>query len=205
MGAYKQMLSQSEAVLTDINSDNFDRAFDLIRPVIQGAAETGKTLSADEVEKTMDFVQHVFAATDPEMHEAVGARIDPSLFSPDGKMLTPSEVDEIFGDDEDARNVVKEINARKAVHIMYDTEANFSNEDMDGLAVRVRLGSLGLIRVEDKNRVEAKKVVNIVDHVVDSGVAIEADAPAIYGPKPLSGVEKDESMPLVNGISTIVI
>ncbi|EJT99304.1 FAD/NADP-binding domain-containing protein [Dacryopinax primogenitus] len=206
MSAYKQMLAQSEAVLADINSDNFDRAFDLIRPVIQGAAETGKTLSADEVNKTMDFVQHVFAATDPEMHEAVGARIDPTLFSPTGKMLTPNQVDEIFGeDDEEARAVVKEINARKAVHIMYDTEANFSNEDMDGLAVRVKHSSLGLIRVEDKDEKERKKELIIIDRLIESGAQSTEVAPTLYGPKPLTGIERDEFAPMVNGSSTIIV
>ncbi|KZO98522.1 FAD/NAD(P)-binding domain-containing protein [Calocera viscosa TUFC12733] len=206
MSAYKQMLAQSDAVLTDIDSDNFDRAFDLIRPVIQGAAETGMTLSEDEVNKTMDFVQHVFAATDPEMHEAVGARIAPELFSPDGKMLTPTQVDEIIGeDDEDARAVVKEINARKAVHIMYDAEANFSNEDVDGLAVRVKQGSLGLIRVEDKNEKEKKKQLILVDHGFEPEAKEAAIEPTIYGPKPITGVERDEFMPLVNGSSTLII
>ena len=32
MGAYKQMRAQSEPILSDINEDNFDRAFDFLRP-----------------------------------------------------------------------------------------------------------------------------------------------------------------------------
>ena len=36
MGAYKQIRNQDVAVLSDVNEDNFDRSFDLIRP--------GKTL-----------------------------------------------------------------------------------------------------------------------------------------------------------------
>ena len=32
MGAYKQMRAQSEPVLSDIGEDNFDRAFDFLRP-----------------------------------------------------------------------------------------------------------------------------------------------------------------------------
>ena len=32
LGAYKQMKSQSENVLSDISEDNFDRAFELLRP-----------------------------------------------------------------------------------------------------------------------------------------------------------------------------
>lgn len=32
MGAYKQMRAQGEPVLSDIGEDNFDRAFDFLRP-----------------------------------------------------------------------------------------------------------------------------------------------------------------------------
>jgi flavine halogenase len=32
MGAYKQIRNQEAAILCDIDEDNFDRAFDLIRP-----------------------------------------------------------------------------------------------------------------------------------------------------------------------------
>lgn len=32
MGAYKQIRSQSEPVLADVDEDNFDRAFSIIRP-----------------------------------------------------------------------------------------------------------------------------------------------------------------------------
>ena len=36
--------------MSDINEDNFDRAFDLIRPVISGSADVGKTLTQGELE-----------------------------------------------------------------------------------------------------------------------------------------------------------
>lgn len=32
MGAYKQMRAQNEPVLSDISEDNFDRAFDFLKP-----------------------------------------------------------------------------------------------------------------------------------------------------------------------------
>ncbi|KAF8168995.1 hypothetical protein K438DRAFT_1615682, partial [Mycena galopus ATCC 62051] len=40
---YQQIRNQQVPVLSDIGEDNFDRAFDLIRPVIQGAADGGQT------------------------------------------------------------------------------------------------------------------------------------------------------------------
>lgn len=52
MAAYKQIHSLDAAVLSDVNEDNFDKAFDFFRPVIQGSAEFGKALSKGELENT---------------------------------------------------------------------------------------------------------------------------------------------------------
>ena len=69
-------------VLADVDEDNFDRAFDILRPgtlydtrlsyvvilsvnvnyaVIQGTADVGKKLSEDELEKTMDFCRREYS------------------------------------------------------------------------------------------------------------------------------------------------
>jgi flavine halogenase len=118
--------------------------------VIQGAADTGKRLTSDELHKTMDFVQHIFSPTDPDMHTAVGARVDPSLFSPSGPVMTPAQVDSMVQGEskeaEEERAVLKEVNARKPIHIMYTGTANFELEEVAGWKVRCERGTLGLIR-----------------------------------------------------------
>ena len=50
MSAYKQIHNLDAAILSDINEDNFDKAFDFFRPVIQGSAEFGKALNKDELD-----------------------------------------------------------------------------------------------------------------------------------------------------------
>ncbi len=52
MSAYKQIHNLDASVLSDVDEDNFDKAFDFFRPIIQGSAEFGKALSKDELEKT---------------------------------------------------------------------------------------------------------------------------------------------------------
>jgi hypothetical protein len=52
MSAYKQIHNLDASVLSDVDEDNFDKAFDFFRPIIQGSAEFGKSLSKDEVEST---------------------------------------------------------------------------------------------------------------------------------------------------------
>ncbi|KZT42314.1 FAD/NAD(P)-binding domain-containing protein [Sistotremastrum suecicum HHB10207 ss-3] len=147
MGAYKQIRAQSQPVLADVDENNFDRAFSIIRPVIQGTADAGKRLTENELQKTMDFCKHIFSPTDPEMHEAVGARVDPSLFSPEGPVMTPDDLDRVLDpNDDEARAVLQEVNARKPVHIMYNATGNFDMEDVNGWKVTVKRGNLGLRR-----------------------------------------------------------
>jgi hypothetical protein len=59
----------SADVLNDVDEKNFDRAFSLIRPVIQGTGDIGvskdatgnKELSEEELRGTMDFVFRLFS------------------------------------------------------------------------------------------------------------------------------------------------
>jgi hypothetical protein len=145
LGTYKQIRNQAMPVMSDVDEDNFDRAFDLIRPVIQGTADVGKALTEDELQKTMDFCRHLFAPTDPEMHSAVKARLDPSLTSPDAPVMTESDIDRLLGDaDEDAKHVLSEINARKPIHTMYNPTENFGVEEHFGFKAVLERGKLGL-------------------------------------------------------------
>ncbi|KAG1850803.1 putative halogenase [Suillus subalutaceus] len=145
LGTYKQIQNQAMPVMSDVDEDNFDRAFDLIRPVIQGTADVGKALTEDELQKTMDFCRHLFAPTDPEMHSAVKARLDPSLTSPDAPVMTESDIDRLLGDaDEEAKFVLSEINARKPIHTMYNPTENFGVEEHFGFKAVLERGRLGL-------------------------------------------------------------
>ena len=82
LSAYRQMTAQRVDILSDVSEDNFDRAFNLLRPglsscvsfdsqsaglwqlvqcaVIQGTADVNKKLTENEVLETMDFLKNVF-------------------------------------------------------------------------------------------------------------------------------------------------
>jgi flavine halogenase len=49
MAAYKQIHNLDAAILSDVDEDNFDKAFDLFRPVIQGSADFGRALTQGEL------------------------------------------------------------------------------------------------------------------------------------------------------------
>jgi len=71
LGAYKQIRSQSENVLSDVGENNFDKAFDFLRPVIQGSADFGPRLAEDEVQNALDFVADIFAPVNSDIENAL--------------------------------------------------------------------------------------------------------------------------------------
>ncbi|KAJ7033820.1 putative halogenase [Mycena alexandri] len=150
MSAYRQITSQSVPVLSDIDEDNFDRAFDFIRPVIQGTADTNDpTVTEEMLQSTMDFCEHALGLTDPEMHENVKAKLEPglidTLMADDGPILGPKDVMRIAGDDEETEAVLRRINSRKALEAVH-WQPNFRGESFGGFSINMERGSLGLQR-----------------------------------------------------------
>jgi len=143
--AYKQMKSQSSPVLADMNEDNFDRAFDFLRPVIQGATEADPKLSETELTEAMDFCEHAIAPSDPEMLQSVTKRLDPKLLAFDGPLLNPKTVESLAGEDEEAKQVLWKLNSDKALVVMFDYEGNFRQEILNGWYVNLEKGNLGLV------------------------------------------------------------
>ncbi|EPQ59058.1 FAD/NAD P-binding domain-containing protein [Gloeophyllum trabeum ATCC 11539] len=146
LGVYKQIKAQEIPVMSDVNEDNFDRAFSALRPVIQGAADADPAVTEDEVQVTMDFCRNIFAPTDPKMYSEVAKRIPSSLLSPETPILDKNTIEKLAGMDDEVRHVLQEVNARKAIHVMYDARTHFTTEVMDGFCVRMERGRLGLVR-----------------------------------------------------------
>lgn len=169
LGSYKQMKAQRMDVLSNVSEDNFDRAFDLIRPsewsipllctrvcelttwtiVIQGTADVNKKVTEDEVERTMDFIKNIlFIPTTPELEADVRRRVDPKFFEGgEASILLPTQVEALF-EEEDIKHVLDVANARKPIHKMFDTERDFASEPINGYTVRLVRGKLGIIRPE---------------------------------------------------------
>ncbi|KAF8067711.1 hypothetical protein FPV67DRAFT_1764766 [Lyophyllum atratum] len=64
LSAYKQMRALDQPVLSDINEENFDRAFNFFRPIIQGLADvtmqSSKELTEAELANTLDFCARTY-------------------------------------------------------------------------------------------------------------------------------------------------
>lgn len=97
----------------------------------------------------MDFCEHALGPTTPEMHASVSARVDPALLAHDGPIMDTQAVADFAREDEEAKQVLWRVNARKAVEGIYDWERNFEGEDLAGFSVVLERGVLGLRRVSE--------------------------------------------------------
>ncbi|KAH6904966.1 hypothetical protein BKA70DRAFT_1373310 [Coprinopsis sp. MPI-PUGE-AT-0042] len=159
LSIYKQIRSQSLNVMSDVDEDNFDRAFDALRPVIQGTADVGKKLSDDELNKTMDFCQlaplpdhsftDVFAAVDNDMVDEVAARVPPELLSIAAPVFSAEQLKKAIDPaDDDAMKVISRINAAKALGPLYVAGPSvMENEPVKGYVANLTKGKLGLHRI----------------------------------------------------------
>ncbi|KAF8636117.1 hypothetical protein AX17_003820 [Amanita inopinata Kibby_2008] len=143
LSAYKQMQSQNRPVLSDINESNFDRAFSLFRPVIQGAVDTTEKLTDKELENMLDFCMHLF---DPGDHSSVKDRIQPDLLALSGPVMGSTELDKALPpEDVEAKQFLGRLNALKILRNDTSPES-FGTEAVDGYVVQFERGKLGLVK-----------------------------------------------------------
>ncbi|THH00060.1 hypothetical protein EW145_g7143, partial [Phellinidium pouzarii] len=144
--------AQEEPVLADFDEDNFDRAFALFRPVIQGAADIDRRLSQDELKKTLDFCANAFEPTLPEDRAAVLAKLSSSTAATatpsSGPLTIPSAKTPFYDANltKEEQRVLAHINARKMMRTE-DTMniASFATDAFGGLMPRLEHGHLGLV------------------------------------------------------------
>lgn len=135
--------------------------------VIQGASDMGSRLSESELQKSLDFCVNLFNPTSPEHHERLSrsGRISKELLDVTAPVMDPAMLEstlrvghknisakpadsELSSDSEaitEMRMVLRKINARRVVHSEYAIN-NFEMEPLDGYAVRLERGKLGLFR-----------------------------------------------------------
>ncbi|KAJ6593576.1 hypothetical protein B0H19DRAFT_25711 [Mycena capillaripes] len=174
LSAYKQIRSsQSADVLSDIDEDNFDRAFSFLRPVIQGASDMGKLLSETELQRSLDFCVNLFNPTSPDQHDRVAAKaeisqslldvaaplVDPTVLekalhvehkppsshksAPPSSTIRLSNRNRSASEVAETRMVLNKINARRVIHAEYAIN-NLESEPIAGYVVRLEKGRLGL-------------------------------------------------------------
>ncbi|KXN87001.1 Tryptophan 2-halogenase [Leucoagaricus sp. SymC.cos] len=157
LSAYKQLRHQDADVLSDVASGDFDTAFDIMRPVIQGLGDVeashDRTLTEEALEKTMDFVASVLTTPFDEVASARESGYVPAhLFDRNGDLLGPEQIAKLVTDtgaDEKTERALRSINARKTLKL-YDPKSNFENEEVLGMVAHLQRGSFGLRTVDLK-------------------------------------------------------
>ncbi|ESK93690.1 radh flavin-dependent halogenase [Moniliophthora roreri MCA 2997] len=142
LSAYKQLRSQQLNILSDIDEDNFDRAFNFLRPVIQGNGDMGVRLHGRELEDCLDFCVKLFNPTDPEEHDRLrnDKNFDKALLDLSAPI---SNLSAITPGSAEAKEILEKVNSRKVLNAEYTTDS-FVSESLGGYSVRFEKGALGL-------------------------------------------------------------
>jgi len=170
LGAYQQMHLQSAPILSDVNADNFDRAFEMFRPVIYGLADSQKKLTDEKVQDMMDVCQSFFDPYVSEEHVvAVRQRYGPEYIKFEGPVLGKEKIEKMVGGDEMDERVLRKFDALKV--FSDDVEATYMERNvLLGYRAKVEKGDLGLRKVsemkaEDAPKERDTKELHIASHV----------------------------------------
>ncbi|ETS03176.1 non-heme halogenase [Trichoderma reesei RUT C-30] len=135
LSAYRQIRSQEEAVLSDFDEDNYDRAFAFFRPIIQGIADVDTKLSKEELKKTLEFCSNAFEPVKPEDRSSMLEQLGKCPNTAYQVDLSP-----------DQRTVVDHIRARQMMRTE-DTMniSSFGTDSINGFVPKLKTGDLGLV------------------------------------------------------------
>ncbi|KAH6653364.1 O-methyltransferase-domain-containing protein, partial [Truncatella angustata] len=147
--ALKQIRSHDQPVINDFDEENFERAFDLFRPIIQGQvdADAKGKLTEAEISKTVEFCFKAFAHVSFEEKEALVNKL--KILGVDGDAYDESneklhdEVEKKLTPEE--QSILKTLKGRRMVRPEDSLDIdNFALDSIDGLAPRLECGELGL-------------------------------------------------------------
>ncbi|KAL1669111.1 hypothetical protein GGF50DRAFT_95722 [Schizophyllum commune] len=162
LATYKQIRTQSAPVLSKVNEDNFDRAIDFLRPVIQGA-DANHGLDSSDLNDAMDFCETAFspmAASQEDDYAPLMQVHDMSaLQAQEGASPHEARAGNGHGpagshklperkEDDHARTALLRVHAQKAVFAMYSSdgyEQYFASEILEGFYLKMKRGELGIV------------------------------------------------------------
>ncbi|TRM65844.1 hypothetical protein BD626DRAFT_555916 [Schizophyllum amplum] len=163
LATYKQIRSQDSPVLSSVDEDNFDRAIEFLRPVIQGA-EADHRLNQDDLNSAMDFCETAFAPMADSFQDAdaplmrvhdMSAQLKHANVEPHdarGAYHTfAANASERSANTEDvqAHIAALRLHAQKAVFAMYSSDGYdqyFASEVLEGFYLKMERGSLCMMQ-----------------------------------------------------------
>ncbi|GJN78644.1 hypothetical protein PLIIFM63780_002153 [Purpureocillium lilacinum] len=153
--ATKQIRTQHEPIIQDMDQEGFQRAFDLFRPIIQGTvdADPSGMVSRSEISKILEFCFRAFVYVPPEKKDA--------LFEKLGKLGATSTKGELegvgmLGEMEkhlsaEELQILETLQSRRMIREDPFEMDSFTLDTIDGLAPNLVRGGLGLIPSDEAN------------------------------------------------------
>ncbi|PHH93312.1 hypothetical protein CDD83_7097 [Cordyceps sp. RAO-2017] len=150
--ALKQIRSQEEPVIQDVDEEGFQRAFDLFRPVIQGTtdADASGKLSRSDISKTIEFCFKAFTHIAPEQKEALARKLKALGLDVVAEEATAKKMIEDIEKNltSDEAQVLRVLRSRRMIREDNFNIDSFTLDSIDGLAPNLERGKLGLIKAE---------------------------------------------------------
>ncbi|RMJ05122.1 hypothetical protein CDV36_014206 [Fusarium kuroshium] len=146
--ATKQIRTQHEPVLQDIDEDGFQRAFDLLRPIIQGTvdADSRNTLSQAEISKVLEFCFRAFVYVPPDKKDALFEKLKKLGVETQGDEATAKELEDIKTHlTPEESQIVEILQSRRMIREDPFDIDSFTLDAIDGLAPNLEHGNLGLV------------------------------------------------------------
>ncbi|RDA96311.1 hypothetical protein CP533_1595 [Ophiocordyceps camponoti-saundersi (nom. inval.)] len=140
--ATKQIRYEEEPVMEDFDEEGLQRAFDILKPIIQGTVDAdapGRTTDAD-ISKVVDFCFRAFSYVPQEKKEAVFEKLDKLN---DNTTRSVEEMEKHLTADE--MQIIESLRSRRLVREDVFTLGSFTLDTIDGLAPRLVRGELGLV------------------------------------------------------------
>ncbi|PHH90173.1 hypothetical protein CDD83_4332 [Cordyceps sp. RAO-2017] len=154
--ATKQIRSQEEPIIQDMNEEGFQRAFDLLQPIIQGTVDADSTgkLTPSKVSKTLEFCFKAFTFVPPEKKDALFDKLKKlGVDSGDADSARAVEDIKTYLTSEESQ-ILDILRSRRMIREDPFEIESFTLDSIDGLAPNLERGKLGLVKA-DKSKFNA--------------------------------------------------
>ncbi|KAJ6438871.1 Tryptophan 2-halogenase [Purpureocillium lavendulum] len=149
--ATKQIRSHDEPVLQDIDEVGFQRAFDLLRPIIQGSvdADGSEKMSQSDISEVLQFCFRAFTYVSPEKKDALFEKLKHLGFEAGDVNATTTALEDVKKlVTPEEWHVIETLRSRRMIREdPFDIES-FTLDTIDGLAPRLERGNLGLTKAK---------------------------------------------------------
>jgi flavin-dependent dehydrogenase len=135
--SYKQMRNQKLDVLSGVDEDNFDRAFDLIRPIIQGTHDVNRKITETEVEEVMEFLNPIAAAP-------INPLFEEDHFTGQAK-LTQQKLEELMEDEAIKKHAKENEKGWNVIQPTLNAAHDFGSENLHGYTILMQRGKLSMV------------------------------------------------------------